>query len=343
VTIPKKIAVSVLLIVGAAACSQTFGQTAAVVNGHRITVDDLNDQIKLLSTRGGSQTGDVTTQALLTLIQTELVRETGVKRHIAPTEREVDAKVAQVRAENGIPDDATFQQQLKAAGFTLATYREQVKLELIQEALQKQLAPAVSDADVRTVYKQERAQFREIKVKHILYSTQSQTAAQALAKANDALARIKAGADFDAIAKKESDDTGSKAAGGLLSKDWVQLSQLDATFGDAAWTAKINVVAGPVQTQFGYHLILTLAKRIQPFSEVQTLIKQQLESQAGQSALTDFATKLVGAAHIKVNPRYGDWDAKQGTIVAHQFFRPAVRLSPSPTAEPSLSIEPLPS
>jgi hypothetical protein len=99
-------------------------------------------------------------------------------------------------------------------------------------------------------------------------------------------------------------------------------------------------VTGPVKSSFGYHIIVTLKKRIQPLSEVEATIRQTLENQVGTRAITDFVTALVKKATIVVNPRYGDWDAATQSITAHQFFRPAPGESPSPT--PSVSSFPLP-
>jgi parvulin-like peptidyl-prolyl isomerase len=336
---PRKAVVSVLLVaaLGTTSCAQTFRQTAAVVNGHRISVKELNAEIVLLNAQtAGQPGGDVTKQALLTLVEAELVRQIGLQRHISPTSADVEARIQELRAR--FQDEATFQQQLKSAGLTLQALREQIKTQLVQEALQKQLTTPITESDVRTVYRQERAQFRQIMLKHILFSpSDSVTDAQALAKANDALAQIKAGADFGTLAKKLSDDTGSKADGGVL-PGWITLSQFDAQLGQAAWAAAIGKVTGPIQTQFGYHLIVTLKKRVQPFAEVSGGIRSQLEQQAGEAALADFATKAVGSAHIEINPRYGDWDAKTGSIVAHEFFRPAQGVSPTPSVAPTIPI-----
>ncbi len=67
------------------------------------------------------------------------------------------------------------------------------------------------------------------------------------------------GSSFEELAKKHSEDPGSKNNGGSIG--WVTRGSLVKGFETAAFTAKINKVVGPVETEFGYHLIETLEKK----------------------------------------------------------------------------------
>ena len=113
---------------------------------------------------------------------------------------------------------------------------------------------------------------------------------------------------------------------------------LDQAFAQAAWAAPIGKLTGPVRSAFGYHIIITLAKRYQPLAEVSSTIKSNLEQQVGTRVLADFITGIVKKAKIVVNPRYGDWDAATQSIVEHQFFRPAPGESPSQSPAPVLTL-----
>jgi len=327
------------------ACAQTFGNTAAVVNGHRVSLKQLQAEIPIIK---ASQTGqtlsaeEATRQALIAAIENELFLEVAKQRKIVPTKAAIDKRLQDLRAQ--FQDEATFQQQVKAAGYTMSTLRSDFLFNnLITQSLQTQLAPAVTAEQVQAVYTAQREQFRQVMVEHILFAVSaSKTEAQALKQANDALAQLKAGADFAALAKKLSDDPGSKANGGKIDQ-WLTVSDpnLDQAFAAAAWAAPIGKVTGPVKSSFGYHIIVTLKKRIQPLSEVEATIRQTLENQVGTRAITDFVTALVKKATIVVNPRYGDWNAETQSIVAHQFFRPAPGSSATETPTPQLSV-PLP-
>jgi foldase protein PrsA len=291
-----------------------------------------------------SQTGqtlsdeEATRQALIAAIENELFLEVAKQKHIVPTTAAIDKRLQDLRAQ--FQDEATFQQQVKAAGYTLSTLRSDFLFNnLITQSLQTQLAPPVTADQVQTVYKAQQQQFRQVMVEHILFQVgASKTAAQALKQANAALAQLKAGANFAALAKKVSDDSGSKATGGKIAQ-WLNVSDpnLDQAFAQAAWAAPIGKLTGPVRSSFGYHIIVSLKKRIQPLSEVEATIRSNLENQVGTRVITDFVTALVKKAKIVVNPRYGDWNAATQSIVAHQFFRPAPGSSATETPAPQLS------
>jgi parvulin-like peptidyl-prolyl isomerase len=335
---------ALLFALAGTACAQTFGNTAAVVNGHRVSQKQLQAELPIVK---ASQTGqtlsveEATRQALIAAIENELFLEVAKQRKIVPTKAAIDKRLQDLRGQ--FQDEATFQQQVKTAGYTMSTLRSDFLFNnLITQSLQTQLAPPVTAEQVQAVYTAQREQFRQVMVEHILFQVGStKTDAQALKQANDALAQLKVGADFAALAKKLSDDQGSKANGGKIDQ-WLTVSDpnLDQAFAAAAWAAPIGKVTGPVKSSFGYHIIVTLKKRIQPLSEVEATIRQTLENQVGTRAITDFVTALVKKATIVVNPRYGDWDAATQSITAHQFFRPAPGESPSPT--PSVSSFPLP-
>jgi parvulin-like peptidyl-prolyl isomerase len=164
-----------------------------------------------------------------------------------------------------------------------------------------------------------------------------------LKQATDTLAQLKAGANFAALAKKLTDDPGTKATGGKI-EQWLNVSDqnLDQAFANAAWNAPVGKLTGPVRSAFGYHIIVTLQKRYQPLDEVADQIKANLQQQVGTRAIADFVTALVKKAKIVINPRYGDWDPATQSIVAHQFFRPAPGESPSSSPVPQLPLLPVP-
>ena len=158
------------------------------------------------------------------------------------------------------------------------------------EALQKKLV--VSEADVQAFYEKNKDRFKQpelASVRHILVSVKREgqgeglTEAEAKAKVAKIQAELKKGAKFEALAKKYSDDPGSKENGGLYEDQdpstWVP------EFGTAARTQPIGKVGAPVKTQFGYHLIKVegrKAARQVPFEEAKTVAEQgaQRERQA---------------------------------------------------------------
>jgi parvulin-like peptidyl-prolyl isomerase len=104
----------------------------------------------------------------------------------------------------------------------------------------------------------------EVHALHILIAVgargKGRTDADAKKKADELLAKIKAGADFGALAKENSDDPGSAARGGDLG--WFGRRVMVKEFEAVAFTmAAGGITPEPVKTNFGYHIIKVLEKR----------------------------------------------------------------------------------
>ena len=134
------------------------------------------------------------------------------------------------------------------------------------EALQKKLV--VAEADVKAYFDKHPERFKQpdlVSVRHILVSVKQGENPQGLSEADakkrlaKIQAEIKKGAKFEDLAKKYSDDPGSKENGGLYAdadpSAWVP------EFGTAARTQPIGKVGAPVKTQFGYHLVKVEARK----------------------------------------------------------------------------------
>ena len=79
------------------------------------------------------------------------------------------------------------------------------------------------------------------------------TEEQALAKAQEIKKKLAAGGDFAALAKAESDDTGSGANGGELGT--FKRNSMVPEFEQVAFSLARGQVSDPIKTQFGYHMI----------------------------------------------------------------------------------------
>jgi parvulin-like peptidyl-prolyl isomerase len=84
---------------------------------------------------------------------------------------------------------------------------------------------------------------------------------QTKAKAEELLTRLRAGGDFNALAKEFSIDTSNKDQGGDLG--WFGRGMMVKSFEDAAFALKPGELSGIVETQFGYHIIKLEERRMQ--------------------------------------------------------------------------------
>ena len=100
------------------------------------------------------------------------------------------------------------------------------------------------------------------------------TPAQAKARAEALLAKLKQGADFATLAKAESDDLGSLSAGGDIG--FVPRGSTAAEFQAVATTLPIGQLSGLVKTQYGYHLLRVEERRPMSLDTVRAALAQEL-------------------------------------------------------------------
>jgi peptidyl-prolyl cis-trans isomerase D len=115
----------------------------------------------------------------------------------------------------------------------------------------------VSDADLQERYEKNKARYVEPerrRARHILIAVnEPKDDAAALKKAQDLQTQLKAGADFAALAKQHSQDTGSAQQGGDLG--WADRTVYVKPFADTLFAMQAGELSAPVKTQFGYHII----------------------------------------------------------------------------------------
>jgi len=180
----------------------------------------------------------------------------------------------------------------------------------------------VSDAEIQKAYADNAKQYEQVKARHILIAPKGSPAAQAgkdltdeqaKAKAEDLRKQILAGANFEELAKKESDDTGSGARGGDLGA--FGPGQMVPEFEQAAFAAKVGEVTPVVKTQFGYHIIKVEAHDTTPLDQVKPTIEKNLKQ-----------TKLHAALDAMKENAHPTFD--------EAYFGPPPAATPAPTAVP---------
>lgn len=101
---------------------------------------------------------------------------------------------------------------------------------------------------------------QQVKARHILLSNNSGKSDQELQqRLNDLLERIKQGEDFAALAKANSDDSGSAAKGGELG--WADPENYVSSFREMLASLDVNQISKPFQSKFGWHVVQLQALR----------------------------------------------------------------------------------
>jgi peptidyl-prolyl cis-trans isomerase D len=166
--------------------------------------------------------------------------------------------------------------------------RRKVKFLLIDEAQVRQKV-AVSPAEVQSYYNDNIQQFQspeQVRASHILLKTEGKDEAAVRKQAEDILKQVKAGADFAELAKKYSEDQGSKVSGGDL--DYFGRGRMVPEFENAAFSMQPGQLSDLVKTQYGFHIIKVVDKKpgvTRSLDEVRAQITEQLQFQKAQQAV----------------------------------------------------------
>ena len=187
---------------------------------------------------------------------------------------DVEAQLTQAREGAG----ENFEQALQQAGYEdEAALRTSIQESLILQGVVEQLRGevTVSPDSVRQFYDQNRAQFgtpEQVCARHILLEDE--------ARADELFIQLQDGGNFAEIARNNSTDTGSGQQGGDLG--CFGRGQMVPPFEEAAFGAEVGDTVGPVQSDFGYHIIRVYEKNpaaTTPFPEVREQVREQLVNQ----------------------------------------------------------------
>ncbi len=160
----------------------------------------------------------------------------------------------------------------------------------------------ISDDDLKVQYQQDIQQYEvpnRVHVEHVLLMTVGKTDAEVAEirlKADDVLKQAKKGAKFEDLAKKYSEDPGTKDKGGDLG--WITQGQTVPEFEKTAFSLPKGSISDVVKTQYGFHIIKVLDKETahtKTFEEVKDSIKAPLLLTKADKQAGDVADKLSAA------------------------------------------------
>jgi foldase protein PrsA len=185
--------------------------------------------------------------------------------------------------------------QLKASNITQKDIEDYIHRSLVAMT---DTDSKVTDQQIKDTYdtnlKADPKAFDVATVSHILIALQDSTTGKDIRTKDEALNRAKEvkdkldkGGDFGALAKEYSDDPGSKDNGGKYENEHLATSQWDPEFKKAAAELPVNKVSDPIETSFGYHIMLVNSRTSDTFDNV----KETLKSQVAEGLINDFVTK----------------------------------------------------
>lgn len=163
----------------------------------------------------------------------------------------------------------------------------------------------VTDAEISEFYEKNLKQFEtpeEARARHILITPEPKEAdrekakAEAKARADDILKRLKTGASFADLARANSADPGSAKMGGELG--WFPRGVMVKSFEAAVFSLKKGELSPVVETEFGYHIILLEEKRdagLVPLNKVKESIVASLNGKKSKIEARDALVSIERA------------------------------------------------
>lgn len=208
----------------------------------------------------------------------------------APTEAVPTRSADEVRTQFENQKRSFISEVASMAGASEAEVREVLRLRALRNAIGEALTAADGgeETEETTLYADAR---------HILVETEEE--------ALDILEALKAGESFAALAKAVSTDTGSGANGGEL--DWTAVAGFVEPFANAVRDAEIGEIVGPVESEFGFHIIQVRAKEEREAEQGQIDRANQLAFEAWledvrTAAEGSYSTTSAWASNIPQSP-----------------------------------------
>jgi peptidyl-prolyl cis-trans isomerase C len=150
-----------------------------------------------------------------------------------------------------------------------------------------------TEADIQAIYDENlsRLSGQQFKARHILVTSKEE--------ADDVIAELRRGTDFVALAEQRADGPTGPNGGAL---DWFTLDSMPPAFSSAVQAMAVGSHSSePVQTEFGFHVILLEDTRAQEPPALAE-IRDELATAAGRKRLDDYIRSLRESATVTVEP-----------------------------------------
>lgn len=154
----------------------------------------------------------------------------------------------------------------------------------------------VNDKELKKYYNKNRSKYispAKVRASHILVESKQ--------KALEIIKKIKAGGNFEALAKKYSKDPNASETADV---SWFEKGQMVEAFEKAAFALAVGKISVPVQTQYGYHVIKVTEKMPQKqktFEQVKATIREELLRQAQNDKLDKMVAKLKTKTQVNID------------------------------------------
>ena len=295
-----------LMLVTTGCSSLVDGKWAAKVNEEAILVKDYDARVaeaKIIyeqqgldfdTDQGKQVLSQIKTMLLDRMIEGKLIAQELRENSLNPEESKVIEQEEIIK--KNIGDEKKFQDTLKQQGMTEPELRSFLT---VYENITGDIE--LSEADVKAFYDKNIGMYSQpesVKARHILVETEDE--------ANAIIAELKAGSNFEQLAKEKSTEPGAENSGGDLGT--FPRGQMIPEFETAAFSQKVGTYSTtPVKTKFGYHVILVEehADEVTPdYTKVKAKVSEDALNQRKNEKFQTYFGDLLKNAKIEYSQGY---------------------------------------
>ncbi|MDH3190072.1 MAG: peptidylprolyl isomerase [Acidimicrobiia bacterium] len=280
---------------------------AATVDSHDYTVGDIN---ALVFDDGATVSKEQFAQFLGFLIQWDIVVNAADADYgVTFTDEEIAESAQTIYLENAA-EGTTFEEFLSANAVSEEFLNKVAHLQLVETGVRMALEEEIDPPSAEDLEAQRQSAYEsltEVCAAHILVDTESE--------AENILDRLADGEVFADLAIELSTDRGTGDNGGDLGCG--PPSRYVEDFAKGTLDAEIDVPFGPVESEFGFHIILVNERTFPTDDELPTddEITESLKVPAINQALTDWIGGHLAAAVVFVDEKYGTWQTEPAGVV----------------------------
>ncbi|WP_425482762.1 peptidylprolyl isomerase [Caldichromatium japonicum] len=262
--------------------AQPLDAIVAVVNDDVIVQSELERELALvipqLQQRGTAPPPtQLRKQVLDRLILKHLQQQRAKQLGISVDDATLQQAIENIARRNGISVEE-LKETLEAGGIRFADFREDTRAQILSSRLQNQEVLGkiqVSEQEVDRFLAREKDRLVEreqVRLQHILVALPDNPTPEQVKRAEDKAKRLvvelRAGADFAAVAVRESDGANALEGGDL---GWFEMGAVPTLVSDLAYTLAEGEITDPLRSPSGFHIIrLSGIKAAQPKDIVQT-------------------------------------------------------------------------
>ena len=281
---------------------QSVESVVAVVGKEVILRSELDEEVMVYCMQAGISSADtarvneVSREILDSMVGAKLIVNEARERKITVSKEELDAAVQNALDEvkTRMGSQERFTEELQKEGLTEEDLKARYRKGLENQMLARKLVDRqinskikVTDKEVDDFYKERKQELPkrppEITLAQIvvLPEVDSLVDAKTRAKATDILKEIRAGGNFEELAKKYSEDESAERGGDVGT---FRRGEFEDSFEKAAFALEPGQVSDLVKSRFGYHIIKMVEKQDDAAHVKHILIKTVPTDEAEQSA-----------------------------------------------------------